>query len=163
MWALSACAPKPSEGFIKAAQDDYKVAEQALNEKIKQADEQIAKLQDPFAAVKSELGNVWAEKVEKDKALKAKIDSLSQKAQEVSTAISTAKNEASSALNEFKAFVDGLANQQKKDEELKADLDAQKTKITEKQGAIDAALAGVSNVQKEVDALSQDIKKKFKK
>lgn len=163
IWAVSACAPKPSEGFIKSVQDEYKAAEQALNEKIKQAEDQATKLQDPFSAVKAELGKAWTEKVEKDKAIKAKVDSISQKAQEAVNSINTAKNDASSALNEAKAFVDGLATQQKKDEELKTEWENLKTKITEKQGAIDAATGGVSSILDGANAVSEEIKKKYKK
>ncbi|MCX8112045.1 MAG: hypothetical protein N3E49_02435 [Bacteroidia bacterium] len=161
LWAVTACAPKPSQEFIQSVQQEFQTVEQSLSDKIKQVESDVSSLQDPFASLKSELGKTWTDKVEKDKAIKERLDALSQRAQQLSTEFNTARNELNSTLSEAKAFVDGLASQQKKDEDLKPEWEGQKNKLSEKQAALDKVAGGVSELQSQVNELTEEIKKKY--
>lgn len=161
LWAVTACSSKPSEEFIKSVQEEYQSVEKGIADRIAQVESQVSALKDPFAGLKSELGKVWTDKVEKDKEISEKLQAVAQKVQEVEAALNTAKSDLNSALSEAKAFVDGLASQQKKDEELKGEWEAQKSKLDEKQGALDQVAQSVSAVQQEVSTLSEEIKKKY--
>jgi len=160
IWAVAACSSKPSEEFIKKVNDEYQKVS-AIDTRLKELEDQVAALKDPFAALKNELGNVWTDKVEKDKDLSAKISEITKKAQDLENSFNTAKNDITSALSEAKAFVDGLADQQKGDEELQKDWDSVKNKVTEKQGALDQVANSAKALQDEVNALTEEIKKKY--
>lgn len=161
IWAMTACAPKPSQEFIQSVKSEYEQVSKSLNDAVAGLEGELGKLQDPFASLKAELGKVWTDKVEKDKAITERIAKIAAEVEQRSTTLNTLKGEANSLLSEAQAFVDGLASQQKKDEELKGEWEALKGKITEKQNQISALSSELEPLRTEITAITEEIKKKY--
>lgn len=161
LWGLTACAPKPSQEFVKSVQDEYQSVESSLNQRLSEVETQVASLQDPFGKLKSELGKVWTDKVEKDKDLASRIQAVNEKSQQLLTEFNTAKSDISTALTEAKSFVDGVPTQQKRDDDLKPEWEKYKNTLNEKRQSLEKVAESLTALNSEISTLTDEIKKKY--
>jgi len=159
IWALVACQSGPSQQFIQKVTAEFNDLK-ASTDQAKTATEKTASLKKSLEGLKAELGKNW-EKVQKDKGLSAKYQTLTQQITDLEGQANTISSEVQAVLTDAQAFVDGLAQQKKKDEELDKEWGAIREKISDAAGKLSELGQKLSTLEGEVGMFAQTVKGKF--